>query len=63
MVRVYFERGLHADLVAVFMDELTYQQCVPALEKLCETMGYDTLTESVEYSLKSELLITQIQQL
>ena len=63
MVRVYFERGLHADLVAVFMDELTYQQCVPELEKLCKDMGYDSVTESVEYSLKTELLITQIKQL
>jgi cytochrome c oxidase assembly protein Cox11 len=63
MVRVYFERGLHADLVAVFMDELTYQQCVPALERLCKDMGYDNVTESVEYSLATELIIDKINKL
>ncbi len=63
MVRVYFERGLHANLVAVFMDELTYQQCVPALERLCKDMGYDSLTESVEYSLATELIIDKINKL
>jgi hypothetical protein len=63
MVRVYFERGGHAELVAVFIDEYTYNDCVPALERLCKDMGFDNLTESVEHSLKSRLLISQIEEL
>jgi hypothetical protein len=63
MVRVYFERGWHAELVAVFIDEYTYNDCVPALERLCKDMGFDNLTESVEHSLKSRLLISQIEEL
>jgi len=50
MVRVFFERSGYAELVAVFMDEYTYNDCVPALERLCKDMGFDRLTESIEYS-------------
>jgi len=63
MVRVFFERGGHAELVAVFIDEYTYNDCVPALERLCKDMGFDKMTESIEYSLKSRLLISQIEEL
>ena len=63
MVRVFFERSGHAELVAVFIDEYTYKDCVPALERLCKDMGFDKMTESVEHSLKSRLLISQIEDL
>ncbi len=63
MVRVFFERGGYAELVAVFMDEYTYKDCVPALERLCKDMDFDKMTESIEYSLKSRLLISQIEEL
>lgn len=63
MVRVFFEIGTRSELVAVFMDEYTYNDCVPALERLCKDMGFDKMTESVEHSLKSRLLISQIEEL
>ena len=63
MVRVFFERGGHAELVAVFIDEYTYNDCVPALERLCKDMGFDKLTESIEYSEETEMLIRVIQKL
>jgi hypothetical protein len=63
MVRVYFEKGNHADLIAAFMDEYTYKDCVPALERLCKDLGYDRMTESIEYSLMSQQLVTEIQRL
>jgi hypothetical protein len=63
MVRVYFERGGHAELVAVFIDEYTYKDCVPALERLCKDMLFDNLTESIEYSEETEMLIRVIQKL
>lgn len=63
MVRVFFERGGYAELVAVFMDEYTYKDCVPALERLCKDMGFDRLTESIEYSQDTEDLINVINKL
>jgi hypothetical protein len=63
MIRVFFERGGHAELVAVFMDEYTYNDCVPALERLCKDMGFDKLTESIEYSQETEMLIRVIEKL
>jgi hypothetical protein len=63
MVRVYFESSMHAELVAVFMDEYTYKDCVPALERLCKDMGFDRLTESIEYSEEAEMLIKVIEKL
>ena len=63
MVRVFFERSGYAELVAVFMDEYTYKDCVPALERLCKDMGFDKLTESIEYSQETEMLIRVIQKL
>jgi hypothetical protein len=63
MVRVYFEIGGHAELVAVFIDEYTYNDCVPALERLCKDMGFDKLTESIEYSEETEMLIRVIEKL
>ena len=46
MVKVYFESGSHADLVAVFTDEEMYMSCLPALKKEAEKHGL-TLTESI----------------
>ena len=63
MVRVFFERGGYAELVAVFMDEYTYNDCVPALERLCKDMGFDRLTESIEYSQDTEDLINVMNKL
>jgi hypothetical protein len=63
MVRVFFERSGYAELVAVFMDEYTYNDCVPALERLCKDMGFDKLTESIEYSEETEMLIRVIEKL
>jgi hypothetical protein len=63
MVRVFFERSGYAELVAVFMDEYTYKDCVPALERLCKDMLFDNLTESIEYSEETEMLIRVIQKL
>jgi hypothetical protein len=60
MVKVYFETRGYAELAAVFMDESTYEQCLPALEKTCKEMGYDCVTESVEESLVTESIITSI---
>jgi hypothetical protein len=63
MVRVFFERSGYAELIAVFMDEYTYNDCVPALERLCKDMGFDKLTESIEYSEETEMLIRVIEKL
>jgi hypothetical protein len=63
MVRVFFEIGTRSELVAVFIDEYTYKDCVPALERLCKDMGYNKMTESIEFSLESELLMRQIKEL
>ena len=63
MVRVFFERGGYAELVAVFMDEYTYNDCLPALERLCKDMGFDKVTESIEYSQDAESLIRVIEKL
>jgi len=63
MVRVYFEIGGHAELVAVFIDEYTYNDCVPALERLCKDMGFDKMTESIEHSQETEMLIKVIEKL
>jgi len=63
MVRVFFERGGHAELVAVFIDEYTYNDCVSALERLCKDMGFDNLTESIEHSVATDNIIKQIEEL
>lgn len=48
MVKVYFETGIHAELVAIFDSEETYDACYEALEKLREKHGFDFISESVE---------------
>lgn len=47
MVKVYFETGVHAELVAIFDSEETYDACFEALEKLREKHGFDFISESV----------------
>lgn len=63
MIRVFFEGKGHAELVAVFFDEYTYNDCLPKLERLCKDMGYDEVTESIEYSVASEDLINLMRKL
>ena len=63
MIRVFFERKGYAELVAVFMDEYTYNDCLEKLERLCKDMGFDKVTESIEYSVASEELINLISKL
>jgi hypothetical protein len=46
MVLVYFESKSHAEQVATFDDEKTYQACVPALEALAAESNM-IVTESV----------------
>lgn len=63
MIRVFFEKGGYAELVAVFIDEHAYNDCVPALERLCKDMGFDNLTESIEHSVATDNIIKQINEL
>jgi hypothetical protein len=63
MIRVFFERKGYAELVAVFMDEHTYNNCLEKLERLCKDMGFDRLTESIEYSQDTEDLINVMNKL
>jgi hypothetical protein len=47
MVKVYFETGGYAELVAIFDSEDTYNACLPALEKLRKKHGFDFISESI----------------
>jgi hypothetical protein len=47
MVKVYFETDVHAELVAIFDSEETYDACFEALEKLRKKHGFDFISESV----------------
>jgi hypothetical protein len=46
-VKVYFESGVHAELVAIFDNEKTYMTCLPALESLARERGM-IVTETIE---------------
>jgi len=46
-VKVYFESKVHAEIVAIFVDEDTYDVCLPALEKLAKEARM-IVTASVE---------------
>jgi len=46
MVKVYAESNSHAELIAVFPDEATYEACSNALEKLAAESRM-IITESV----------------
>jgi len=48
MVKVYFERGTHSELVATFVCEEIYLACLPALKRRAKKEGFDTVTEIVE---------------
>lgn len=63
MIRVFFEKGGYAELVAVFIDEYTYNDCVPALERLRKDMDFDKMTESFEHSVATDNIIKQIEEL
>lgn len=47
MIKVYFESSAHAELVATFDSEETYNACLPALLKEAKANRM-TVTESVE---------------
>jgi len=47
MIKVYFESGSHAQQVATFTNEETYNACLPVLEKLATDSGM-IVTESVD---------------
>jgi hypothetical protein len=47
MIKVYFESQSHAELVAIFDNEETYDACLPALEKLAKESGM-VVTESID---------------
>jgi len=47
MVKVYFETEVHAELVAIFDSEETYDACLDALEKLRKEHGFDFISESI----------------
>lgn len=63
MVRVFFEKGTQADLVAVFVDEYTYNDVRDRLERLCKDLGYERMTESIEHSVETESILHQLQNL
>jgi len=50
MLVVYFEteNPSYAEIVAYFSDEETYDECLPALEKLAEKRGFSLVTESIQ---------------
>jgi hypothetical protein len=58
MVKVYFESGSHADLVAIFDNDETYNVCVEALEKLAEKNRM-ILTESVENDITIDSILIE----
>lgn len=45
-VKVYFESKVHSEIVAIFVDENTYDVCLPALEKMAKEARM-FVTESV----------------
>lgn len=56
MVKVYFESGGHAELVAIFDNEETYSLCLEALESLAKENRME-VTESVEEDIELSNLI------
>ena len=51
MIKVYFESGIHAELVAEIASEEVYMACLPALEALAK-QGRMIVTESIESEVK-----------
>lgn len=47
MVKVYFESKVHAELVAMFDCEETYNACLPSLERFAKSNRM-IVTESVD---------------
>ena len=47
MIKVYFESGSHAELVATFQDEALYVACFPTLEAEAKKSNM-IVTESIE---------------
>lgn len=53
MIRVFFENKGYAELVAVFVDEQTYLECLPTLERIAKEQGFENVTEVEENSVQS----------
>ena len=49
MIKVYFEtKGYFSEHVATFYNEEIYMNCLSSLHAMCEKLGFDIVTESVE---------------
>lgn len=49
MIKVYFEtKGYFSEHVATFYNEEIYMSCLSSLQAMCEKLGFDIVTESVE---------------
>lgn len=53
MIKVYFESGRHAELVATFESEIVYMACFPILEVLASEQRM-IVTESVADDTETE---------
>jgi hypothetical protein len=49
MIKVYFETKGYAEHVATFFSKEMYMSCLSSLQAMCEKLGFDIVTESVEY--------------
>ena len=55
MVNVYFETSSTAELVARFVDEETYMECFPALEKFAKQRRMHVSESVTSQSLEGEI--------
>ena len=53
MIRVFFETDGYSELAAVFVDERTYINCLPALEIMAQNQCFKRVTEYEENSIAS----------
>lgn len=58
MIRVFFENKGYAELVAVFVDEQTYLECLPTLERIAKEQGFEKVTEFEETSVASSRIFS-----
>lgn len=54
MIKVYFESGRHAELVATFESESVYMACLPILEVLASEQRM-IVTENIEIDIEMDL--------
>jgi hypothetical protein len=48
-IKVYFETKGYAEHVATFYSEEMYMSCLQSLYLMCNKLGFDNVTESIEY--------------